>query len=425
MKDSFIYLEKKVYQGAKQKKISITDAVLDQIKYELTIIKNQNFTDYFILYFRIIAICNELRIIRSYNRGSSANSLINFCLDITKINPLIENFVFERFILPNQSRLPDIDIDIPKGYKELLINKLNEKYPEYYTYYLALIPDDNNSTYKDIFLNKNVYKTHPNGIIITTKKISNAIYSNINKKYNVFLDDLHDKKNYNKCDFIELNYLKIFEIIIKKIGDKFHPYNLPLNDKKVFNLFKTGDLNNIFQFNKNSTKEICKEIKPDSIYDLSLINAMYRPGLIQLFPKIIFNKFNDWEKYSDLRLNSILNETYGCLIYQETFLQIVNTIAGITYSEAEIWRRKIKNDQVQNFEDKFYSGCRLNSSLKEAEIYSLLNLIKERREIFFQKAHSLSYSIIAYWAAYYKLYFNKEFDNAIRLNKDFEPFELY
>ena len=89
MTDSFIYLEKKVYQGAKRKKLPITDLVLDRIKYELIIIKNQNFTDYFILYLRLIEICNDLNLIRSYNRGSAENSIVNFCLDITKLNPLL------------------------------------------------------------------------------------------------------------------------------------------------------------------------------------------------------------------------------------------------------------------------------------------------------------------------------------------------
>ena len=424
MTDSFIYLEKKVYQGAKRKKLPITDLVLDRIKYELIIIKNQNFTDYFILYLRLIEICNDLNLIRSYNRGNAANSLVNFCLDITKLNPLEENFVFERFIMPTQTMLPDIDVDIPKAYKELVIKILNQRYPEYYTYYIGLTPNPNNMTYQDISLNKNKYKLHPSGIIISTNKLSDTVNSFNNNYYYIVSDELNDKNYNNKFDLVELNYLKIFEVIVNEIGDKFHPYKLPLNDNNVFNLFQNGDLKNIFQFNRTSIKEICKEIKPDSIYDLSLINAMFRPNLIKLFPRLIEKKFNGWKKFTDNRLNDILKETYGCLIYQETLLQILNSITGMSYSEAEKWRRKIKINNDASIEEKFHSGCRLNSALNHDEISLLLFLIKERNNLLFQKTHSLSYSIIAYWGAYYKLYFKKEFDNAIESNKDFETFEL-
>jgi DNA polymerase-3 subunit alpha len=75
-------------------------------------------------YSRIIEVCNELNLLRSYNRGSAANSIVNYCLDITKINPIEENLIFERFILPQQIKLPDIDIDIPKGSQDIVIEKL-------------------------------------------------------------------------------------------------------------------------------------------------------------------------------------------------------------------------------------------------------------------------------------------------------------
>ncbi|MCB0513734.1 MAG: hypothetical protein KDC60_04825, partial [Bacteroidetes bacterium] len=97
-----------VYKGAEDKKLDITDIVLDRISDELYVIEKQGFTEYFILYSRIIEICNELELLSSYGRGSAANSIVNYCLDITKINPIDENLIFERFIHPNQKQLPDI-----------------------------------------------------------------------------------------------------------------------------------------------------------------------------------------------------------------------------------------------------------------------------------------------------------------------------
>ena len=117
MKDNHEKLKKLVYKGARDKKLVITDIVLDRISYELSIIEKQDFTDHFILYSRIIEICNKLNLIRSFGRGCSANSIINYCLDVTKINPIDENLIFERFISPQQKQLPDIDIDIPTHIK--------------------------------------------------------------------------------------------------------------------------------------------------------------------------------------------------------------------------------------------------------------------------------------------------------------------
>ena len=85
---------------------------LDRINYELSIIMANGFSDYFLLYSRIIGICNKLNILRSYGRNTALNSLVNYCLDITKLDPVEYNLIFERFMLAPQKQLPDIDIDI-------------------------------------------------------------------------------------------------------------------------------------------------------------------------------------------------------------------------------------------------------------------------------------------------------------------------
>ena len=92
----------------------------------MTITEDKGFVDYFILYSRIIIVCNELKLLRSFGRGSAASSLVNYCLDITKINRIPENLIFERLIHPLQKSLPDIDIDIPKGKQKHVIGKLKQ-----------------------------------------------------------------------------------------------------------------------------------------------------------------------------------------------------------------------------------------------------------------------------------------------------------
>ena len=415
-------LKKLVYNGARSKKLQITDIVLDRLSYELSIIEKQNFCDYFITYSRIIEVCNELNLLRSYNRGSAANSMVNYCLDITKINPLEENLIFERFILPEQIKLPDIDIDIPKGSQDIVIEKLKLKYPAYNSYRIAYLPQYDTEK-MDVHYNDIVYKRNPCGFVITTEKLSNLntfLYEE--QEYYLAIKHTKDEIYDSKFDLVEQKVLNRLQLIVNQIGVKYHPYKLPLNDEKVFNLFATGNLDNIFQLDSPTLKPLLAQFKPNSIYDLSIIFALFRPPLADYIPTIIHNKFNGNTHYfhSDTRVYDILNETYGILIYQETFLHLLNKIAGISFAEAELWRRKIMSDkcntEINAFISIFNKGCKKYSTLNDIEMASLTNLIVNMINYTFQKTHSLSYSIIAYWCAYYKTYFKAEFDKAYSSN---------
>lgn len=211
---------------------------------------------------------------------------------------------------------------------------------------------------------------------------------------------------------------------MNKIGEEYHPYKLPLNDNATFNTFASGDLGNIFQFNASSLKQILHEFKPNSIHDLSIINAMFRPRLLEYITTIIRHKLdakNDLFQ-SDIRVSEILRETYGFLIYQESFLHLSKEIAGIDFIEAEEWRRKILRDktktEITKFSSAFSNGCDKNSTLNDIEKANLISLITEMVYNVFPKAHSLSYSIIGYWGAFYKTYFRDYFDKAF--SKDIE-----
>lgn len=419
-----------VYKGARDKNLFITDTVLDRISYELTVIEKQGFTNFFILYSRIIEICNELNLLRSFGRGSAANSIVNYCLDITKINSIDENLIFERFISPQQKQLPDIDIDIPKGHQKNVIEKLKQKHPEYYAYSIAFSPQTE-TDYEVIVYNNTDYKKHPCGIIITPEKLTNSTFLYEKQEFYLVLDIANDQFYKNKIDILELEYLNRLQLIVNEIGEEYHPHRLPLNDQQVFNFFASGNLENIFQFNVSSLKRILSQFKPNTIHDLSIINAMFRPGLLDYIPIIIRNKFNVEERFcsSDNRVSDILKETYGFLIYQETFLHLSKEISGISFAEADLWRRKMirdkSNTEVFSFSSVFANGCREHSSLNEVEIEALTKLITGMSRLTFQKAHSLSYSIIGYWGAYYKVHFRNHFDKAFSNDINFQTFELY
>ncbi len=370
-------LRKLIFDGAKSKSLEIDDQTLDRLSYELAVIEKLNQIEYFLIYAKIIEICNGERLLRSYGRGSACGSLVNYCLDITKINPLKNGLFFERFLNPLVSTYVDIDIDIPAGCQEMVVEKLKAELPTHFIYYLATLPSAINQNRKDLIINNLAYKKHAWAVIITSDQRpdpdSVATFENTEYYYSQALknDPLLD---HSKYDILELNYLNKLDLIVSKIGQKYHPYNLPLNDKKVFELFKKGDLANVFQFESSSLKRVFAEFIPNSIEDLCIINAMFRPGPMVNIPVLIHSKQKGYRNRfpSDLRVKKILNETYGLLIYQETSIQLLNEISGFSLSEADMIRRKLiktkDQDEIAQIKTKFILGCKANSTLKDQVI---------------------------------------------------------
>jgi DNA polymerase-3 subunit alpha len=208
------------------------------------------------------------------------------------------------------------------------------------------------------------------------------------------------------------------DLIWKQIGFDYHPYNIPLTDRMTFDFFKNGDMTNVFQFNTPLMKSILSRFMPNSMSDLSLLNAMYRPGPMENIPSLIHNKQIGYENSytSDLRVQNILHESYGMLVYQETLMHLLNEIAGISYINADIYRRQLifsrKEAEIFQFKREFEKGCKTYSNLNSEDIENLSKLILEHPRFLFQKSHTLCYSTIAYWCAFYKMHFEKEFERA-------------
>lgn len=417
MKNNFELLKERVYNSNVFQTIEITDLILDRVNYELGVIQKLGFEDYFLLYSRITEVCNELNLLRTYGRGNAVGSFINFCLDITKINPLEENLIFERFINPELNIFPDIDIDIPNDTRKIIVERLKEKYPEYNTYFVV-IPSINSKNIIDTEPGSLRYVQHCCGVIISNEKLKNNTFFYNGEEYIKLTpgeDALYDKR----VDFVGQEYLKRIQLIVNIIGAEHHPYKIPLNDENVFDVFHSGETENIFHFFPSDLKEILKAFRPKSIRDLSVINAMYRPRAIDDLPNLIECKQNRISyAWSDNRVADILSETYGWMVYQETYYLLFNEIAGISFSEIDIWRKRRYKDKEKNelkkFNEAFISGCRSNSTLHEQDIQKLWNLINSSFKVLFLKAHSISYSTVAYWGAYYKRYFRKTFDEAFK-----------
>jgi DNA polymerase-3 subunit alpha len=411
MEDENVELKRRVQQGVLLNNLESSEVVSGRVAYELSIIQASGFSGYFLLLARIAEVCNELSLIRSFGRGTAPNSIVNYCLNITNINPIQHKLPFERFMLPHQQNQPDIDLDIPEGCQKKVLERLREKYPEYAVYSLAFEPR-NEKELPNINFNGKPLRRHSCGFAITKAVLPSFRIEEDDQEYYLVDNPETDMNFQNKIDLVGQAYLSKLQSISDRLGKQHHPYQISLRDVYVFELFAKGDKSGIFCFDFTTMEKVLAHFPPNSIIDLAIIQALFRRGVWEYSSNLILTK-NKSVGFQNQRINEILEETYGLLIFQETFLSLAYDLAGISLAEAETWRKNILRDksgqQMQEFLTLFSNACQDKSALNEKDITSLTKLISDMLPIAFPKAHALSYATIAYWGAYYKTYFCAEF----------------
>ncbi len=418
----FPILRQKVYEGAARKNLEMSDLVFDRIKKELDVIEKMDLAEYFYIFSLIADICNTKNWLRSPGRSTAPGSMVNYCLDITMINPMNENLIFECFLNPEVSKFANIDIDISSDNRDELIAYLKQNISEFSFGKVVFLPSENDSTdYESMIINKIEYKINPCSLIIIKypyslgveySVISDELYFTINDKFNDY-----EKLMKFRYNIVENNYLSLISEISQKIPAEFHPYQVPLNDAATFDFLCTSnDFSGIFQLNNEFSKSNLSDFNPRCLNDLASFKLLAFPPTIQLFHEAYDNKLYGYidQFQGDPRVNELLSPTFGVMIYRETFIQIANCIAGFDLNKAATSYKILissKNDQKKSqFYSSFEHGCHLNSSLTSNEIERLILMIKKNIRYTFIKSHILSYAIITYWCAFYKVHFHKLFN---------------
>jgi DNA polymerase-3 subunit alpha len=219
-----------------------------------------------------------------------------------------------------------------------------------------------------------------------------------------------------KMDFLGLRTLTVIDDTLTRIeqnyGIKIDIDSVPLDDPRVFELFSGGQTVGVFQFESSKMQEYLKKLKPTSIDDLVAMNALYRPGPMEMIDDFIDRKVGRKPiEYLHPKMEPILQPTYGVIVYQEQVMQIASEIAGFTLAQADMMRRAMgKKDKVLMAEQKklFMDGAEKNGIDRKlaAEIFDLIDKFASYG---FNKSHSVAYSILAYQTAYLKVYYPAEF----------------
>ena len=447
---------------------------VERLKYELSIISKLNFCNYFLVVWDYVKYAKKNGIMVGPGRGSAASSLVSYSLGITDIDPLKYDLLFERFLNPNRVTMPDIDIDFDAEKRDEVIKYVEEKYGRKHVSGIITFSNllakqvirdvarifnvsgfkiDNllknfddkkdlsyqleNINVKRILSNDEVLRKiydvslhleglkrhiskHAAGVIISNKELSNYVPLHLDSDgsyicgYTMnYIEDI----GLLKMDFLGLKNLTIIDKVIKNTNIKFS--DIPLDDKKTYNLFINGNLDGVFQFESQGMKKFIMELKPSNISDLIDAVALFRPGPMENIDTYVKRRHKK-EKitYINEDLKEILSSTYGIIIYQEQIMQIARKMAGFSYAKADELRRamsKKKENLLLSYKEEFIIGG-MNKGYDKETLDKVYNLILKFANYGFNKAHSVSYAIIGYKIAYLKVHYPLYFETEILNN---------
>jgi len=268
-------------------------------------------------------------------------------------------------------------------------------------------------------MNRNSSK-HAAGVVITPGPVSDFVPlakaggdGDLVTQYN--MKELDDA-GILKMDFLGLRTLTIIRdtltLIKQTRGIEFDMDDIPLDDKKTYDLFARGQTTAVFQFESGAMREYLKNLVPTSIKDLSAMNALYRPGPMEFIDDFIQRKHGKKEiVYLHPNLEPILKETYGIIVYQEQVIKIANVIAGMSLAEADILRRAMGKKDLQAMQEqrkKFNEGA-VKNGIKHEVADEIFTVIDKFANYGFNKSHAVAYSVVAYQTAYLKANYLPEF----------------
>ncbi len=226
-----------------------------------------------------------------------------------------------------------------------------------------------------------------------------------------------------KMDFLGLTTLTIVDDCLKLIrqtrGEEVDRHKIPLEDKETFEkVFHKGLTSGVFQFESHGMRDVLRRYQPNTIEDLTALNALYRPGPIQggMIDDFIDRKHGRKRIEFELpELQEILKETLGVIVYQEQVMQIANRLAGYSLGEADLLRRamgKKKQEEMQAQRDRFMKGA-TERGFPPKKIEKIFDLMEQFAGYGFNKSHSAAYALLAYETAYLKTHFPVEFMAAL------------
>ncbi|MEG0012807.1 MAG: DNA polymerase III subunit alpha [Cellulosilyticaceae bacterium] len=480
------YLRRLCYEGLVYRYENITEELKDRLEYELDIIIQMGFVDYFLIVSDFIKYAKDEGIPVGPGRGSAAGSIVAYTLEITDIDPIKYSLLFERFLNPERVSMPDIDIDFCYERRQEVIDYVIEKYGENRVAQIItfgtmsakavirdvgratnmpypqvdkiakMIPNELKMTIKkalkmneelnelynteaDVkYLIDNAMKlegiprhssTHAAGVVISKKPVVEYVPLNANEGVitTQYTMTTLEELGLLKMDFLGLRTLTVIDNAIKLVklnhGVEIDFSKMEYDDAKAYELIASGNTEGIFQLESAGMKSFMKELCPTTLEDIIAGVSLYRPGPMDFIPKYVQGKKNkDSITYTHEALEPILDNTYGCIVYQEQVMQIVRDLGGYSLGRSDLLRRAMgkKKTEVMAKEREIFlngngedvPGAIANGIPAEAANQIFDDMI-DFAKYAFNKSHAAAYAVVAYQTAYLKAYYKVEFMAAL------------
>lgn len=458
----------------------------ERLEYELGVIRQMGYVDYFLIVWDFIRFSNERGIPTGPGRGSAAGSIVAFTLGITKIDPIKYSLIFERFLNPERVSMPDIDSDFCYERRQEVIDYVVQKYgadnvsqiitfgtmaPRMcirdvgramnYSYAevdriskmiptvlgitidkalelnpeLKLAYDTDERVKVLIDISKNLEglprhsSTHAAGVVIASKPLVEYVPLQKNDEMIVtqFGMTTLEELGLLKMDFLGLRTLTVMNDAVNMIKENRGVHidldKIDMADEEVYKMIGEGKTSGVFQLESPGMTSFMKELKPDSLEDIIAGISLYRPGPMAEIPRYVECKKNpDKVQYMDPKLESILDVTYGVMVYQEQVMEIVRRLGGYSLGRSDMVRRAMskKKHKVMEEERKNFiygivdadgnidvPGCIRNGVSEEAG-NKIFDSMMDFASYAFNKSHAAAYAVVGYQTAYLMRYFPVE-----------------
>ncbi len=236
-----------------------------------------------------------------------------------------------------------------------------------------------------------------------------------------------------KLDLLGIRNLSILEKAVHLVKVRHNIAvdigNLPHPDPKTFEMLSKGLTFGVFQLGSSGMTRYLKELRPSTIFDISAMVALYRPGPMQFIPDYIARKHNPkLISYLDPALEKILYRTYGILVYQDDLLIIAHDLAGYTWEEVDKFRKAVGKKipaEMAKQKEKFIQGCVNTSGWSESKATQVWTWIEPFAAYGFNKSHSASYALVGYQTAYLKANYSVEFMAAVMTSESGDEEKIY
>ena len=400
--DSFTYLSRLCAEGYARRYGAGNDKMAAQLRYELDMIHQMGFVDYFLIVWDFVRFAKNAGIPVGPGRGSAAGSMVSYTLGITDVDPIRYSLFFERFLNPERVSMPDIDMDFCVRRRGEVIDYVNRKYGSDHVAQIVTfgtmaarmavrdvgralnigyaetdavakqVPMALNMTLDEALkLSKPLKEmydsdekvrtlidtaralegmprhasTHAAGVVITHRPVYEYVplAKNDESVVTQYTMTTLEELGLLKMDFLGLRNLTVLDDaqkLVRQVQPDFDIEKVSVDDKATFDMLSAGRTSGVFQLESAGMTGVCTGIRAKSIEDITAIIALYRPGPMDSIPKFIeWSQHPEKIRYKHESLRPILEVTYGCIVYQEQVIEIFRSLAGFSLGQADNIRR--------------------------------------------------------------------------------------